>query len=290
MARLRVAGAAAFSPLARFLQSGAAPVALAGALAALEGAEDPRAIAVARRALAAADVDVAQAAVAVLRGWLNAEQGIEAIEALTVVALDRERPGPLRLAALDALSDLPPHLVAPIRATSALEPGPTPTDDPARALEWLSAHTSSVSLAAVHELISAAREAERLALSEQRREDWRRVRGAAHMALARRGSRLALYDLRDTLGAATRPLPLDFLTAIAAIGDESCLDPLARAWTRAEAEPWWQTRLGEAARDVLTRHGLSGRHAAVRRVRDKWPAFHAVVSLPRLAPARTSTP
>ena len=286
VARLRVAGTTAFSPLARFIQSGAPAVALAGALAALDGCQDARAIAVARRALAAPDADVALAAVGVLRGWLNEEQGIEAIEALTVVALDRERPGSLRLAALDALSDLPPHLFAPIRATSALDPGPTPTDDPGRALEWLSAHTSSVSLSAVHDLLSASREAERLSASDQRREDWLRVRGAAHLALARRGSRLALYDLRDTLGAATRPLPLDFLMAIAAVGDDSCLDPLARAWARAGAEPWWQTRLAEAAHDVMARHGLSGRHAAVRRLRDKWPQFHAMVSVPRRAHER----
>jgi hypothetical protein len=101
------------------------------------------------------------------------------------------------------------------------------------------------------------------------------------VALARRGSRLALYDLRDTFGAATRPLPLDFLTAIAAVGDESCHDPLARAWGRAGTEPWWQTRLAEAAHDVMARRGLSGRHATVRRLRDKWPQFHAVVSVPR---------
>lgn len=280
MARLRVAGAAAFSPLARFVHMGAPPAALAGALAALEGSGDPRAIGVARHALTAPDTDVVLAAVAVLRGWLNEEQGLEAIEALTVMALDRERPGALRLAALNALSDLPPHLVAPIRATSALEPGPAPTDDPARALEWLAEHASA-SLAAVHELLSGSREAERLATSDQRREDWRRVRGAAHMALARRGSRLALYDLRDALGAAARPLPLDFLTAVAEVGDESCLDPLARAWARAEAEPWWRTRLTEAAHDVMARHGLTGRHAAVRRLRDKWPRFLAAVTVPR---------
>ena len=111
------------------------------------------------------------------------------------------------------------------------------------------------------------------------------MRGAAHLALARRGSRLALYDLRDTFGAATRPLPVDFLMAVAAVGDESCLEPLARAWARAGTEPWWQTHLAEAASEVMARHGLSGRHAVVRRLRDKWPEFHAVVSVPRRPPS-----
>ena len=82
------------------------------ALAALEGSDDSRAVAVARQALAGGDAALAVAAVGVLRGWLAQEQGTEALEALTVAALDRERDSAVRLAALDALSDLPAHLAA----------------------------------------------------------------------------------------------------------------------------------------------------------------------------------
>ena len=39
-----------------------------------------------------------------------------------------------------------------------------------------------------------------------------------------RGSRLALYDLRETLEAREAPLPVEFLAALSAIGDASCLE------------------------------------------------------------------
>ena len=39
-----------------------------------------------------------------------------------------------------------------------------------------------------------------------RREEWRAVRGGVHQALAARNSRLALYDLRDSLMDADHPV------------------------------------------------------------------------------------
>jgi hypothetical protein len=59
------------------------------------------------------------------------------------------------------------------------------------------------------------------------REEWRLTRAAAHLSLANRGSRLALYDLRESLGAATAPLPVEFLAALSLIGDASCLEAIA---------------------------------------------------------------
>jgi hypothetical protein len=253
------------------LASGATAGARAAALAALEGSDDSRAIAAARQALAGGDAAPALAAVGVLRGCLSHEQGTEALEALTVAALDRGREAGVRLAALDALSDLPPHLVAPIRATTAVAVAERPPAEPSGALEWLAAQGETASLATVHDLLSSAREAERAATA--RREEWRRVRGAAHVALARRGSRLALYDLREAFSAAGPPLPLDFLTAVTMVGDDTCLEPLARAWAAAGAEPWWRDRLVEAAGDIARRTRLNGRHASVRRLQTKWPGF-----------------
>ena len=277
VARLRVIGARAIPAVVAFVTSGAAEPARAAALASLEGSEDARALAVARRALTGADASVALAAIGVLRGWLGQEQGTEALEALTVVALDRERDSAVRLAALDALSDLPAHLVAPIRATSALEPADRASPDATRALEWLAGQGMTASLATVHDALSSARDAERTA-ADARREEWRRVRGAAHVVLARRGSRLALYDLRDAFGSANVPLPLDFLSAMAMVGDDTCLEPLARAWAAAKGEPWWRARLAETGRDIIVGAGLNGRHASVKRLNAKWPDFHAAVT------------
>ncbi len=273
VARLRVLGTRAVPALTRVIDSTAPAAQRAAALAALEGMDDPRALHTARRAIGAAETSVAVAAVAVLRSWLHHERGTDALEALTVATLDRERDGTVRLASLDALSDLPPHLVAPIRATSALETADTPPDDPTSALAWLASRGANTSLSGIHEALGTARDAERLATNDAQRDDWRRVRGAAHVLLARRGSRMALYDLRDTLGSATQPLPLDFLTALSAVGDDTCLEPLARAWSTASAEPWWQARVAETAADIIGRCGITGRHATIRRLREKWPSF-----------------
>jgi hypothetical protein len=280
VARLRVLGARAVPLLVTFVASGATVGARTAALAALEGSEDVRAVTAARQALAGSDTGLALAAIGVLRGWLAQEQGTDALEALTVAALDRARDGAVRLAALDALSDLPPHLVAPIRANSAINAiaGERPPAEPGGTLEWLAAHGTAASLATVHGVLSAAREAERTAAGSRLEGDWRRVRGAAHLALARRGSRLALYDLRDAFDGSRAPLPTDFLAAVAAVGDDSCLEPLARAWALGAGEPWWQGRLAEAAADIVTRVGLTGRHATIRRLKAKWPRFHAVIA------------
>src|SRR3990167_8946536 len=45
--------------------------------------------------------------------------------------------------------------------------------------------------------------------------------------LADRGSRLALYDVRETLETVPGPLPVEFLSALTAVGDVSCLEPIA---------------------------------------------------------------
>ena len=95
------------------------------------------------------------------------------------------------------------------------------------------------------------------------------MRGAAHLALAHRGSRVAVYDLRESFDRAGEPLPADFLAAAARVGDDSCLEPMARAWAGSRNEPWWRSRLMEAASDIVSRLKLTGRHATMRRIRDQ---------------------
>jgi len=68
-------------------------------------------------------------------------------------------------------------------------------------------------------------------------------------------------------------LPADFLAAAARVGDDSCLEPMARAWAGATGEPWWRSRLMETAADVVARHKLTGRSATLKRIRVKWPGF-----------------
>jgi hypothetical protein len=73
--------------------------------------------------------------------------------------------------------------------------------------------------------------------------------------------------------SATAPLPLDFLAAVTAVGDASCLEPMAHAWAAAPGETWWRERLESAAETIVHRTRLSGRSALLKRVRTRWPGF-----------------
>jgi hypothetical protein len=79
--------------------------------------------------------------------------------------------------------------------------------------------------------------------------------------------------LRESFDSTAGPLPLDFLLAMSAIGDSSCLEPLARAWSAVADDLWWRERLQVTARDIMKRDMLTARHAAVKRMRSKYPGF-----------------
>ena len=98
----------------------------------------------------------------------------------------------------------------------------------------------------------------------------RLTRAAAHVALAHRGSRLALYDLRESLDAATGPLPVEFLAALSLVGDASCLEAIAGAHARAR-NAWWRQHLADAFRTIVAREKLTRRHAVVRKFEKRWP-------------------
>lgn len=85
---------------------------------------------------------------------------------------------------------------------------------------------------------------------------------------------MALYDLRETLETAAGPLPMDFVNAARRIGDAACVESLGAAWAAASPkETWWRSSLSGAARAIVSREGLTARHAAIKRVRSKWPEF-----------------
>ena len=119
-----------------------------------------------------------------------------------------------------------------------------------------------------------ARDAGKQDQSPRRRQEWLTARAAAHAVLARRGSRVALYDLREAFDASAGPLPLDFLAAVTMVGDASCLEPMARAWAASPVEEaWWRDRLADGAADIMHRTRLSGRSNVVKRIRGKWTGF-----------------
>src|SRR5262249_53233302 len=154
---------------------------------------------------------------------LKRPRGLQAVDRLTALVVDRSRPEAVRVAALNALAELKPSTLKPL--LSALKDDPSPSivaamsarvpdpeepgrwlidvvasglpDDPEGLRRALARAGEEVPIATVHDLIeqSCAREQDQ---RERRRAEWMAVRAAAHVALAKRGSRLALYDLRDT--------------------------------------------------------------------------------------------
>jgi hypothetical protein len=115
-----------------------------------------------------------------------------------------------------------------------------------------------------------------------RRDGWMAVRAATHLALAQRGSRLALYDVRETIESARQPVAVEFLATLTTIGDVTCLEPLAGAYAHANAagtpEVWWRQHLAETFRVIVGREKITRRHAAVKRIEKRWPGlFQSIV-------------
>jgi hypothetical protein len=262
---------------------------------ALEAIADPRALTIARDALDRGSGELAVAAVGTLRALLaTADASRDALDALIAAALDRDRTTELRLAAFDALRDLPANLVDPVRVSLASDPdaavrqragGNTPrTDrwDAAVAGDLPSSAETLKDLAAAHQATARLTELQRLVDHVRAREqteadpgvraEWRAVRGLLHQGLASRGSRLALYDLRDSLSE-HGALPVTFLAALEEIGDASCIEPLADAYDASSrsADVWWRDHLAAAFRAIVRREGLTRRHLVIKRALTRWP-------------------
>ena len=102
------------------------------------------------------------------------------------------------------------------------------------------------------------------------------MRAAVHVTLAQRHSRIALYDLRETLDAADAPLPVEFLAALSLTGDASCLEAIAGAYARSPGSgrsqrDWWRQHLLDAFRTIVAREGITRRHAVMKKIAKHWP-------------------
>jgi hypothetical protein len=149
-----------------------------------------------------------------------------------------------------------------------LPSGPEALHDP------LAAEAPNSPLSALHKLLGALKEREATAGNDGG--EWRALRGTVHQALARRGSRVALYDLRESFMAATSPLPVSFLGAVHDVGDASCLEPLAAAYAGASpSEEWWRQQLASAFRAIVEREKLTRRSAVLKKIEKKWPGVAA---------------
>lgn len=303
IARLALIGPRAAERLLQ-LAPAAAPRARAGMLRALEAIGDPRALPIARAALADASPDTLGPAIALLRAALTSQQPAVARDALDIIiaaTLDTARSAAVRLAAFEALQVLPAdvreavarNLITDpdldVRAAATREPrtAPSPagadpvwTDavegrlpaSPGTMKQVLAAKRGSARLTELQHVIDHLRLREQGETDAARREEWRAVRGLAHQALAARNSRLALYDLRDSLLDPDR-LPVAFLAALEEIGDATCLEPLAAAYDASSrsGDAWWREHVATAFRAIVGREGLTRRHAVVKRAMTRWP-------------------
>lgn len=298
LARLTVIGTRAVRQLLDALAAAATSDARVEIVSALETIPDARAIEPVLVHLASPDLSVRVAAARAAHGLLQFPQSTGMLDRLTSIALNRKEPGELRAAAVEALAALPVRTVRPILdglkgdaspavRAAILRQGPA-SDDPVADLEQASAGSlpsdphallqliaraaDGAPLSTLHRLIEQVRTRE-IESRRRGRDDWRAVRGAVHLALARRGSRVALYDLRESIERAQEPLPADFLEALALVGDGASLEAVAAAFVQSSAMSGaesWRRGVADTFQAIVTREGITPRHAAMRKVKSRF--------------------
>lgn len=298
MARLAVIGTRAVRQILEHFAAAPDASARAALLASLEAIPDPRAVEPVLLALDAPEPEVRLAAARAARGLLSLPQGTRVLDRMTALAVDATRPGEERAALVEALGVLPGRTLRPLLdrlrddesrdVRAAVASAGVPVEDPVAEIEeaadgWLPRDPEAVlhlvgraaaeaPLPTLHRLIEKVRSRESEGRASRRR-DWATVRASLHLALARRGSRVALYDLREALEQAREPLPPDYLAALGLVGDASCLEPLATAFVGAQGmadADQWRRDVGSSFRHIVAREGLTRRHSAIRRVRARF--------------------
>jgi len=288
---------------------GESAAARAAAWRALEAIGDPRALDPALHALSATglDADVGAAASGVARVFVRGPRSAAVVDRLTSVALDRSRSDSLRVAALRVLRTLESTTIAPLLASLAGDPsaaiaterdalnqrkkerkpfgrakqqerdgGSRAIADAAESLgdgpdglrAAIGRADDDVPLQHLARIVERVREREG-AEPPARRDQWRKVRAAAHVALARRGSRLALYDLRESLERRVETMPVDLATALSLIGDATCLEAIAAAHAKTR-DRWWRQHLADAFYTIVARERLTARSAILKKIGKRW--------------------
>jgi HEAT repeat protein len=308
IARLSIIGIRAVERLTTVaLDSGSSPTSRISALRALEGIHDARAVDAAARLVADNDAGVAAAAIAALRPRLGDQHGVKLMDRIAAVATDSSRPEQVREAALQVLGDLRSRTIAPLLTAlerdpsqgirtlaSRLKAGDRPeAEDSAAVIAAAAAGTlpdnpdtlrravvesaAAVPVTVLRQLVDVLREQE-TASGATKRMVWSQVRAVVHAALANRKSRLALFDLRETLEKSDGPLPVEFVAALMAIGDGTCLEPVAAAFDRSiksgRRNTWWLRHLADAFETITERERLSGRHGVMKRIQRRWPSTY----------------
>jgi HEAT repeat protein len=278
VARLTLFGARAVPRLVQLLESNPPREETIAALHALEAVADRRAVDSVLHSIERPESEVAAAAARAAAALTGGPDGARVVDRLTATALDGSRAERVRLAAVRTLRTLKRSTIAPLLKALAKDPseairreasGSSPTDPltvvlsaadgdlPESAAELGSAVDEAGAQASLAALLGAG-------------VGWTRARGRVHLELARRGSRIALYDLREAFEEARAPLPDDFLAALSKIGDESCLESLATAFAHT-TDRRWRPYLAEAFGSIVKREKLTHRSVVAKRIAKRWP-------------------
>lgn len=239
------------------------------------------------------DPETSAAALAVVRQHLHDASDARrasTLDALRLVATDKDVPLAARAAAAEMLTGTTAPEAPRVRATARSAPsavsraaeeqallgaavgGDLPTSpDALRAA--LAHHGEARPVSELQDLVKAIASAERTA-GEHEALEWAGVRAAAHLLLAARESRLGMADLRETVERWHDRLPMGFVVALGEIGDADGLESLAAAYERADSE-WVRQQIVGAFRQVQRRLRLTRRHAAVKRAERRSPALAA---------------
>lgn len=245
----------------------------------------------------------------------DAHTATSALDALTATLLDTSRADVVRLRAFDAIASAPDRsdaydadIVEPLREQLARDrsaaireavstgtrgreaavghaakpdaahldvlAGELPSD-PDVLRQRLAAEGASAPLTVLHRVIERIRGHE-ATLAPDVADAWRIVRASAHLALAARGSRLAVYDLRETLEALGTQTPVGMLSALQQVGDASVLDAVADAWQQAD-DPWFKGQMVAIFREVTARERITKRHAAMKKLAARLPEAAAAL-------------
>ena len=303
VARLTVIGARGSSALAAIvIDRHASQSARIAALRIFEATADAHGLASALAVVDDTDDEIVRAAIAALAPHVRSADGAVVVDRLTAIAVDRTRAVPIREAAVRALLDLDTRSLRPLLKALRSDRSPDiaalvanrraggpPPDEPgellARAVDGrlpadgemvrraLGRASDGITLPDLLRLIERLREHEK-AQPVAGKGQWQAARAAAHLVLARRGSRIALYDLRETVEQAKQPIAMEFLAALDAVGDASCLEAVAKAY-RSTHEKWWRGHLAHVFRAIVRREQLTVRHAAIRRLKQRDPLVFA---------------
>jgi hypothetical protein len=147
--------------------------------------------------------------------------------------------------------------------------------DPDLLRQAIAAYGASAPLTVLHKVIERVR-AREAGVATDEAEAWRVVRAATHLALALRGSRLAVYDLRESVEALGSQTPVGMLSALQQVGDASVLDAVADAWA-GSSNAWFRGQLVTIFREIVAREKITKRHAAVKKLSARLPEAAAAL-------------